>query len=85
MVSPLDLRANTVSSDGGWGYRPNQPSHVEPTCFAILALAGKAEYQTLLTRALASLNEHAQPDGSYRLGRGRPQAGNVSRNSFSAH
>ncbi len=29
--------------DGGWGYHPDEPSSVEPTCWAILALTRAAE------------------------------------------
>lgn len=68
MVSPLELLTKAVSPDGGWGYRPDQPAHVEPTCFALLALGGES------ATGWASLETHANPDGSYRLGRGRPQA-----------
>ena len=29
------------NTDGGWGYRPGKRSRVEPTCFALLALANE--------------------------------------------
>jgi uncharacterized protein (DUF362 family) len=72
MDSPLDLLVNAASADGGWGYRPDQPAHVEPTCFAVLALADSDP--PAAARGLAALETHAHADGSYRLSRGRPQA-----------
>ncbi len=74
MVSPLELLATAASADGGWGYRPDQPAHVEPTCFAVLALAAKLDHAAAVARGLAAVEAHAHADGSYRLARGRPQA-----------
>ena len=42
-ISPLELLVRTVSSDGGWGYRADQPAHLEPTCFGVLALDGDSD------------------------------------------
>lgn len=74
MVSPLELLTKAESAGGGWGYRPDQPAHVEPTCFAVLALAGDLNQTAAVARGLAAIEAHANPDGSYRLSRGRPQA-----------
>ncbi len=63
--SPLDLLLGTVSTDGGWGYRADQPAHLEPTCLALLAGAGIG---------WSAIEQHAAGDGSYCLARGRPQA-----------
>ena len=41
-----DLLQELVSlahPEGGWGYRPDQPAHLEPTCLALLALRPEAE------------------------------------------
>ena len=65
VVSPLDLLIRTVSTDGGWGYRTDQPAHLEPTCLALLAGAGIG---------WPAIEQHAAGDGSYCLARGRPQA-----------
>jgi uncharacterized protein (DUF362 family) len=73
-MSPLDLLVKAVSADGGYGYRPDQPAHLEPTCLAALALAADVKYESQLSAALAAIYQHAKPDGSYRLTRGRPQA-----------
>lgn len=61
--------------DGGWGYAPEQQAHLEPTCLALLALAGERErFQTAVDAGLRSLEANRCPDGSYRLARGRPEA-----------
>ena len=65
VVSPLALLRICVSADGGWGYRADQPAHLEPTCLALLAGA---------EQGWPALELHAAGDGSYRLARGRPQA-----------
>ncbi len=73
--SILDRLAAFVAADGGWGYLPGQPAHLEPTCLAILALAAEpSKYATFIESGLNSLATHANADGSYRLTRGRPQA-----------
>jgi uncharacterized protein (DUF362 family) len=71
----LDRLAGLASADGGWGYQPNQPAHLEPTCLAVLALAAdRGRFGPQIEAGLRAVESHAQPDGSYRLGRGRPQA-----------
>src|SRR5207302_833204 len=35
----LDSLAAQAHPQGGWGYRPGQDAHLEPTCLALLALA----------------------------------------------
>src|SRR4051812_21587385 len=71
----LDRLAALASPDGGWGYQPGQPAHLEPTAFAVLALAADpARYGPHVEAGLRALAAHAAPDGSYRLTRGRPQA-----------
>ncbi len=71
----LDRLAAMVQPGGGWGYQVGQPAHLEPTCLALLALAADpVRYASHIETALRVLESHAQPDGSYRLSRGRPQA-----------
>src|SRR4051812_13456268 len=71
----LEHLLRSASPGGGWGYRPDQPAHLEPTCLAILALAADpARHATTLANAWTAVQTHAAPDGSYRLSRGRPQA-----------
>lgn len=73
--SPVELLAASASADGGFGYHRGQPTHLEPTCLATLALAAEpGRFEPQLTAALNAIQQHAQPDGSYRLTRGRQQA-----------
>jgi uncharacterized protein (DUF362 family) len=73
--SPVELLAAAASPDGGFGYHRGQPTHLEPTCLAALALAAEPErFGSPLASALAAVQQHAQPDASYRLTRGRQQA-----------
>lgn len=67
--------AGLVQPDGGWGYQPGQPMHLEPTCLALLALAAEREgFAGPIANALAAVEGNRQADGSYCLLRGRPQA-----------
>lgn len=73
--SPLELLAASASADGGFGYHRGQPTHLEPTCLAVLALAAEPQkYAPQIAEALNAIQQHANPDGSYRLTRGRQQA-----------
>jgi uncharacterized protein (DUF362 family) len=71
---PLALLASLARPDGGWGYRAGQPAHLEPTCLALLALADRGGDVQVLGKGLEFLHRHRQPDASYRLDRGRPEA-----------
>jgi uncharacterized protein (DUF362 family) len=73
-LNPLELLVKSASAGGGFGYRPDQPPHLEPTCLAAVALAADPAHSPALASAVASLEQHRNADGSYRLGRGRPQA-----------
>jgi uncharacterized protein (DUF362 family) len=73
--TPIELLAATSSPDGGFGYHRGQPTHLEPTCLAALALAAEPDrFAPQLAAALAAIQQHANADGSYRLTRGRQQA-----------
>jgi uncharacterized protein (DUF362 family) len=75
MALDLDLLAASASAGGGWGYRTDQPAHLEPTCLALLALAAEPEKFAAVSAAGAqAIQKHAHADGSFRLTRGRPQA-----------
>jgi uncharacterized protein (DUF362 family) len=70
-----DRLAALVQPDGGWGYQPGQPAHLEPTCLALLALAADREKNAgLIDGGLRWVESNRHPDGTYRLLRGRPQA-----------
>ena len=73
---PLLTRlAALANPDGGYGYHAGKASHPEPTCFALLAFAtAREDFAQPITRALAALERHRQPDGGYRLTDGRPEA-----------
>jgi len=75
MRTVLDELASLACTEGGWGYAPGQSAHLEPTCLALLALAGERErFASVINPALTFLKSCAGSDGLYRLGRGRPEA-----------
>jgi uncharacterized protein (DUF362 family) len=70
-----DALEQMVTTEGGWGYLANQRANLEPTALAMIALgADVVKHQTVLQKALLYLATQSQPDGSYRLSHGRPQA-----------
>jgi uncharacterized protein (DUF362 family) len=71
----FDDLAVLANPDGGWGYAPDQPAHLEPTCLALLAVSRWPErFATVLAAGRKALRQSAAGDGTYRLGRGRPEA-----------
>ncbi len=71
----LDELAALACTEGGWGYAPGQSAHLEPTCLALLALAGERErFASAIELGRSFLKSCAGPDGLCRLGRGRPEA-----------
>jgi uncharacterized protein (DUF362 family) len=71
----LEGLAAQAHAEGGWGYTPEQAPHLEPTCLALLALSlDRERYAAQLTAGWRFLARCAQPDGSYRLAQGRPEA-----------
>jgi len=60
---PAFLKA-TQNLDGGWGYFPGKPSWLEPTAYALLALAG--ERGAALDRGWNLLRSWQRPDGAFR-------------------
>ena len=75
-VSELrDSLAARMLPTGGWGYIDGQAAHPEPTCLALLALAGNPDrFASEIAAGERSLQEHALADGSYRWSRGRQEA-----------
>jgi len=60
---------------GGWGYAPEQPAHLEPTCLALLALSRQPRrFPAVIESGRNWLRQCAFGDGTYRLGCGRPEA-----------
>ena len=78
-TDPLARLLAAANPDGGWGYQPNRATQLEPTCLAMLALADEDGFtrspaEDAVGKGLWQLEQHAHPDGSYRLTRGRPEA-----------
>lgn len=75
MNDPISRLLEAAAPGGGWGYRADQPAHLEPTCLALLALtADPVRNAGAIGRGWQAVQSNAQADGSYRLSRGRPQA-----------
>src|SRR5262245_49110864 len=71
----LDRLAQQAHPDGGWGYAPDQPAHLEPTCLGLLALSLSPDgHRGVFDRARAVLESCAVGDGTYRLQRGREES-----------
>jgi uncharacterized protein (DUF362 family) len=71
----LDALAAQMRPGGGWGYAPEQPPHLEPTCLALLALSRQPQrFAAIIESGRSWLRQCAASDGTYRLGRGRPEA-----------
>jgi uncharacterized protein (DUF362 family) len=71
----FDELAALACRGGGWGYAPDQPAHLEPTCLALLALARDPErFAAVIESGRNWLRRCATGDGTYRLGRGRPES-----------
>ncbi|MBI1914239.1 MAG: hypothetical protein HYS12_05815, partial [Planctomycetes bacterium] len=71
----LDRLASQAHPDGGWGYAPDQPAHLEPTCLGLLALSLSPDaHRDVFDKARAALEFCAVGDGTYRLQRGREEA-----------
>jgi uncharacterized protein (DUF362 family) len=72
---PLESLAALACPGGGWGYAADRPAHLEPTCLALLALSRQPQcYAAVIASGRKWLQECAAGDGTYRLGRGRPEA-----------
>src|SRR5262245_15645221 len=68
----MDPLASQALAEGGWGYVPGQPPHLEPTCLALLALSHEKErYADAIAKGRKFIDECALADGSYRLASGR--------------
>src|SRR4051812_22978794 len=75
MHKSLKILADLASPDGGWGYTARQTAHLEPTCLALLALQPVADkFPDAVQGGRQFLKHCRQPDGSYRLDRGRDAA-----------
>jgi uncharacterized protein (DUF362 family) len=67
--------AGMAAPSGGWGYTTGLTAQVEPTCWALLALAGsRRQFSEVVGRGLAALCEWQEPDGAFRVRDGRGEA-----------
>ena len=62
--SRLAILKATQNPDGGWGYFPGKPSWLEPTAYALLALA--EERDAAVDRGWNLLRSWQRPDGAFR-------------------
>jgi len=62
--SRLAILKATQNPDGGWGYFPEKPSWLEPTAYALLALA--EERDAAVDRGWNLLRSWQRPDGAFR-------------------
>jgi uncharacterized protein (DUF362 family) len=71
----LDELAALADPEGGWAYSAGQSPHLEPTCFALLALSLRRDrYHETIDKGLAFVQRCAGPDGAYRASGGRAEA-----------
>jgi hypothetical protein len=64
----LALLHEAQNADGGWGYFPGKRSSLEPTAYALLALAGEAPRSAAFARGWRLLESWQMTDGSWRGG-----------------
>src|SRR5262249_17682070 len=71
----LEKLASLAHAEGGWGYRPDQPPRLEPTCLALLALAqDPSRFKETVDKGWAFVHRAAVADGAYRLPGDREEA-----------
>lgn len=71
----LDILAQSMHADGGWGYGPGQTHQLEPSCLGVLALAlDPTCFAEPIQKARRLIDRCAQVDGSYRPLLGREEA-----------
>src|SRR5262245_47067490 len=71
----LETLVTQAHADGGWGYAPGQPAHLEPTCLALLAWSLERDrFAAAIEQGRKALQQNAAADGTYRLARGRAEA-----------
>jgi uncharacterized protein (DUF362 family) len=75
IASLLDGLVALADAEGGWAYSTGQAPHLEPTCYALLALSLRPErYREAIDKGLAFVGRCAGPDGAYRIASGRTEA-----------
>ena len=74
----LGLLADAQNSDGGWAFAKGGDSRVEPTCWALLALANTGFAPSEMARGLDFLRSTQLPDGSWPATKGMNSGGWVT-------
>jgi uncharacterized protein (DUF362 family) len=75
VTSFLEPLAGQANPSGGWGYSPDQESHLEPTCLALLALSLEPDkFHDPIDNAKQWLATCGAGNGTYRLMRAREEA-----------
>ena len=78
-ASLLGNLQKSQNTDGGWPFHTGGASRVEPTCWALLALAGSSESaQAHLTSGIAYLKSQQLSDGSWPAATGMSSGGWVT-------
>jgi uncharacterized protein (DUF362 family) len=74
-LTQLESLASLAHPEGGWGYSPGHPVHLEPTCLALLALSVERErFAAAIEKGREALVRCASPDGAFRLPYARQEA-----------
>jgi uncharacterized protein (DUF362 family) len=74
-TSYLESLAAQANPSGGWGYAPDQESHLEPTCLTLLALSLESDnFVDTIGKAKQWLATCGAGDGTYRLMRAREES-----------
>ncbi len=71
----LKFLTGAQNDDGGWGYSPEMPSAVEPTCAVLLALSTLSAGETARQRAVGWLWRAYHEDGSWGIAPDDPEGG----------
>jgi uncharacterized protein (DUF362 family) len=71
----LEKLVSEAHTDGGWGYSPGLPFHIEPTCLGLLALSIEPRaFPEVVSKARQALENARASDDTYRQARGREEA-----------
>ena len=74
-LTHLETLAAQANPDGGYSYSLGHPTHIEPTCLALLALSVERQrFGDAIDKGLAALRRCADADGAFRLPYTREEA-----------
>lgn len=75
MASAVEFLLASQNTDGGWGYKPDKVSYVEPTSAVVLALSSDPTAKSAILRAQEFLKRLQHPDGGWGIGTIDPDSG----------